>query len=74
MRALGDRDAATVARERAILSGISHHVMQNSQETWIAGQGAKDNFWPNVSPLLTFNADGKITNERTLDGAKEERN
>jgi len=56
------RDAATVARERAMLSGIPHHVLQTSKETWVAGHYAYNNLWPDLVPLYTFDAKGEITN------------
>lgn len=56
------RDAATVARERAMLSGIPHHVLQTSTETWVAGHAAYNNLWPDLVPLLTFDSRGEITN------------
>ena len=56
------RDAADVAEERARLSGIPHHVLQTSQETWVAGQGAWSALWPDLVPLYSFNARGEIIN------------
>ncbi len=47
------------AKSRAVLTGIPHYVLANSTESWIAGQAARDNFWSDLVPVVSFNARGE---------------
>lgn len=58
----GPNDRAEIeyrAMVRAQLLGVPHYVMSNAVESWVAGQAAKDNFWANVPPMVTYNQNGE---------------